>query len=184
MSLSHLWVGRWGSGYNESVMFCFFDYFVQNRWYKWYKKHKTLSKISLLRWIMHQSFITTAPHPHTHKQGIAGTMALGLAESHSPALYNNKFNGVYMHNITSPALTWRCGGNQKANVWHIIPAIPAHPRRCVCGGGGVSDYKWLVHYESSCLSSGSKKKVISSQCALDVSIISGKPEVHPIISLR
>ena len=31
-------VDGWGSGYNESVMFCFFDYFVQNRWYKWYKK--------------------------------------------------------------------------------------------------------------------------------------------------
>ena len=30
----------WGSGYNESVMFCFFDYFVQNRWYKWYKNHR------------------------------------------------------------------------------------------------------------------------------------------------
>ena len=24
----------WGSGYNESVIFYFFDYFVQNRWYK------------------------------------------------------------------------------------------------------------------------------------------------------
>ena len=24
-------VDGWGSGYNESVMFCFFDYFVQNR---------------------------------------------------------------------------------------------------------------------------------------------------------
>ena len=31
MSLSHWWAGGWGSGYNESVMVCFFDYFAQNR---------------------------------------------------------------------------------------------------------------------------------------------------------
>ena len=55
----------WGSGYNESVMFCFFDYFVQNRWYKWYKKHK---KPYPKRWIVHQSFVPTAPpHVHIHK---------------------------------------------------------------------------------------------------------------------
>ena len=33
-----------GSGYNESVMFCFFEYFVQNRGYKWYKNHKNFNQ--------------------------------------------------------------------------------------------------------------------------------------------
>ena len=127
---------------------------------------KTSSKISsLLRWIMHQSFfVTPPPKPpppiHTHTQtensgdnGFSSITALGPAERHSPALYNNKFNGIYMHNITSPA-AWEL----KRPMSRILaPLSPAHLRRCVwLGGGGtaVSGYKWLVHYESSCLSSG------------------------------
>ena len=99
--------GGWGSGFNESVMFCFFDYCVQNQWYKWYKNHKTIKTLStissLLRWIMHQLFVTTpTPHTHTHTHtqmensghnGFSSITALGPAERHSPALYNNKFNG-------------------------------------------------------------------------------------------
>ena len=124
------------------------------------KATKTLSKISsLLRWIMHQSLVTT-PHPHTHTQrensrdnGFSSITALGPAERHSPALYNNKCNRIYMHNITNPA-----AGELKRPMSHTLaPLSPAHPRRCVCWGGGeaaVSGYKWLVHYESSCLSSG------------------------------
>ena len=45
------------------------------------------------------------PPPRTHAQtgnsgdnGFSSITVLGPAESHSPALYNNKFNGVYMHN--------------------------------------------------------------------------------------
>ena len=63
-----------GSGYNESVMYCFFDYFVQNWWYtcvNGIKTTKTLSKISSLRWIMHQSFVIPSPPSptYTHTNG-------------------------------------------------------------------------------------------------------------------
>ena len=89
---------------------------------------------------MHQSFVTTAPP--LHLRVIAGTTTFhhnspakspvlwGPAESHSPALYKSKFRGVYLCNITSPALTRYCGGTQKVIAPHISPAIP------VGGGGG------------------------------------------------
>ena len=80
--------------------------------------------------------------PPRHLRGIAGTTTFhpnspakspvlrGPAESHSPALYKSKFLGVYLRNITSPALTRYCGGTQKVIAPHISPAIP------VDGGGG------------------------------------------------
>ena len=82
------------------------------------------------------------PPPHTHLRGIAGTTTFhhnspakspvlrGPAESHSPALYKSKFHGIYLCNITSPALTRYCGGTQKVIAPHISPAIPV-----VWGGG-------------------------------------------------
>ena len=71
--------------------------------------------------IMHQSFVNSpAKSP----------VLRGPAESHSPALYKSKFLGVYLRNITSPALTRYCGGTQKVIAPHIGPAIP------VGGGGG------------------------------------------------
>ena len=50
---------------------------------------------------MHQSFVTTAPAPSTPPTGHSGdnnfssitVLLRGLAESHSPALYNIKFHG-------------------------------------------------------------------------------------------
>ena len=139
-----------GSGYNESVMFCFFDYFVQNRWYtcvNGIKTTKTLSNISfLLRWIMRQSFVTPPPpHTHTHTpthtqmensgdDGFSSITALGPAERHSPAPYNNKFNGICMHNITSTA----AGELKRPMSRTLAPLSPAHLRRCVCWGGGWS----------------------------------------------
>ena len=108
------------------------------------KTTKTLSKISsLLRWIMHQSFVITPPphtHTHTHTQtensgdnGFSSITALGPAERHSPALYDNKFNGIYMHNITSPA----AGKLKRPMSRTLAPLSPDHPRRCVCWGGGA-----------------------------------------------
>ena len=59
---------------------------------------------------MHQLFVTTPLPPPTHTQtensgdnDFSSITALGPAERHSPALYNINFNGIYMHNITSPA---------------------------------------------------------------------------------
>ena len=101
----------WGSGYNESVMFCFFNYFVQNRWYKWYKNHKNFIQHLVFITVDYAPVICNHPHPpyiytqteHSRDNGFSSITALGPAERHSPALYNNKFNGIYMHNITSPA---------------------------------------------------------------------------------
>ena len=74
----------------------------------------------------------------------------------------------------------------------LAPLSPVHPRRCLCvgwGGGRGGGGQWLqmtgaLRIKLPKFGEVKKKKVISSQCALDVSIISGKPEVHPIISLR
>ena len=48
------------------------------------------------------------PTPHTQMEnsgdnGFSSITALGPAERHSPAVYNNKLNDIYIHNITSPA---------------------------------------------------------------------------------
>ena len=106
---------------------------------------------------MHQSFVTTAPPPPPHIWGIAGTTTFhpnsptkspvlqGPAESHSPALYKSKFLGVYLRNITSPALTRYCGGTQKVIAPHVSPAILVGGG----GGGGGRGHKWLVHYDIS-----------------------------------
>ena len=131
----------WGSGYNESVMFCFFDYFVQNRWYKWYKNHKNFIQNLVFIAVDYAPVICSPPPaPYTHTQtensednGFSSITALGPAERHSPALYNNKFNGIYMHHITSPA----AGGLKRSMSRTLAPLFPAHPRRCVCWGGGV-----------------------------------------------
>ena len=66
--------------------------------------------------------------------------SLESAERHSPALYDNKFNRIYMHNITSPA----AAELKRPMSRTLAPLSPAHPRRCVClgerGGGGG---QWL-----------------------------------------
>ena len=87
--------------------------------------------------------------PPPHIRGIAGTMTFhpnspakspvlrGPTESHSPALYKSKFLGVYLRNITSPALTQYCGGTQKVIALHISPTI------LVGGGAGVTN-DWCI----------------------------------------
>ena len=88
-----------------------------------------------------------------------------------------------MHNITSPA----AGELKRPRSHTLAPLSAAHPRRCVCweGGGGGQWLQMTGALRIKLPKFGEvKKKVISSHCALDVSIISGKPEVHPIISLR
>ena len=131
------------------------------------------------------------PPPHTHTNGewrgqqLFIQYSLGPAERHSPALYDNKFNRIYMHYITSPA----AGELKRPMSRTLAPLSPTHPRRCVCwgerGGGrrSVVTNDWCITNQAAYVR-GSNKKVISSQCALDVSIIFGKPDVHPIISLR
>ena len=68
-----------GSGYNESVMFCFFDYFVQNRWYKWYTIHKNFIQNLVFITVDYAPVICNPlpppPHTHTHTRRIAGTTA-------------------------------------------------------------------------------------------------------------
>ena len=67
----------WGSGYNESVMFCLFDYFVQNRWYKWYKNHKNFIQ-NLVFIAVDYAPVICSPPPrplYTHKRRTAGTTA-------------------------------------------------------------------------------------------------------------
>ena len=60
----------WGSGYNESVMFCFFDYFVHNRWYKWYKNHKNFIQPLVFITVDYAPIICNhSPYPpYTHTQ--------------------------------------------------------------------------------------------------------------------
>ena len=53
----------WGSGYNESVMFCFFDYFIQNRWYKWYKKNKNFTQNFVFNMVDYAPVICNPSHP-------------------------------------------------------------------------------------------------------------------------
>ena len=87
-------------------------------------------------------FVTSPPSLYTYTQtensgdnGFSSITALGPAERHSPALYNNKFNGIYIHNITSPA----AGELKRPMSRTLAPLFPAHPRRCVSwGGGGAS----------------------------------------------
>ena len=55
----------WGSGYNESVMFCFFDYFVQSRWYKWYKNHKNFIQNLVFITTNYAPVICNHPPPHS-----------------------------------------------------------------------------------------------------------------------
>ena len=43
--------------------------------------------------------------------------------------------GVYLRNVTSPALTWHCGETQKVTAPHFSLAIP-RPSLYVCVGGG------------------------------------------------
>ena len=173
-------------------MFCFFDILYRIGDINDIKTTKPLSKIpSLFWWIMHQSFVTTAPTTYTHKREIAGTTAFHPSQPWDLLrvidllfIIINSTGYIYII-LLARHLPGTAGEPKKPMSRRLAALSPAHPRRCVCGGGvGVSGYKCLVHYESSCLSSGSKKMVISSQCELDVSIISGKPEVHPIISLR
>ena len=90
---------------------------------------------------MHQSFVTTAPPPAMGNSGdnfpSIKTLHCGdLLRVIAQLLITVNSTGVYLHNVTSPALT-RHGGTQKVTTPtpHISPAIPAHPR----GGGG----QWL-----------------------------------------
>ena len=131
MSLSHLWAGGW-IGYINDI--------------------KT-TKLYLKSRLYYGGLCTShlyPPPPHTQAENsgdnsFSSIAALGPAERHSPALYDNKFNRIYMHNITSPA-----AGELKRPMSRTLPPLsPAHPRRCVCWGGGggvggcaaVSGYK-------------------------------------------
>ena len=86
-----------------------------------------------------------------------------------------------MQNITSPA-----AGELKRPMPHTLASLSlAHPRRCVCWGGGGQWLQMTGAIRIKLPKFGEvKKKVISSQCAIDVSIISGKLEGYPIIPLR
>ena len=103
------------------------------------KESVIISIYANLKMLMHQSFVTTAPlppppppHPtgkmrgqlFIHNSPAKSPVLRGPAESHSPALHKSKFHGVYLRNITSPALTRYCGGTQKVIAPHINPAIP------------------------------------------------------------
>ena len=105
---------------------------------------------ALVEAIMHQSFVTTSPHEPTGKSGdndFSSIKALLEAQHCGDlliviALFFIKVNstGVYLRNITSPALTRHCMATQKVSTSHISPAMP-HPSPrcwwwwCVWGGG-------------------------------------------------
>ena len=128
------------------------------------KTAKTLSEISsLLRWIMHKSFVTSAPPPpiHTHKRIIAGSTAFhppqswGLLRGIALLFIIINSTGCICIILLARHLPALLGEFKRPISRTLAPLSPAHPRRCVCwGGAAVSGYKWLVHYESSCLSSG------------------------------
>ena len=112
---------------------------------KWYKNHKNFIQNLVFITVDYAPVICNPlpppPTPHTHTQmensgdnGFSSITALGPAERHSPAPYNNKFNGICMHNITSPA----AGGLKRPMSRILAPLSPNHPRRCVCWGGGWS----------------------------------------------
>ena len=72
----------------------------------------------------------------------------GLADGHSPALYNSKFFGVYLCNSKSTALIPHCGRTQKVIALLIIHAIsPTLSRRW--SGGTVVTNDWCIMYEFS-----------------------------------
>ena len=118
------------------------------------KATKTLSKISsLLRWIMHQSFVNPPtpapprPHTHTHKRRIAGTTAF------HPSQPWDLLRGIALLFIIINSTGYICiillarlRRNSKIPMSRTLaPLFPAHPRRCVRWGGGrgaaVSGYK-------------------------------------------
>ena len=160
----------WGSGYNESVMFYVFDYFVQKRWYKWYKNHKNFIQNLVFITVDYAPVICNhcprtppppIPPPHTHRRRIAGTTAF------HPSQHWDLLRGIALLFIIINSTGYICiillarhlpgtAGELKRPVSRTLaPLSTAHPRRCVCWGGAeVSGYKWLVHYKSSCLSSG------------------------------
>ena len=80
----------WGNGYNEWVTFCFFDYFVQNLWYKRYKNHKNFIQNLVFITVNYAPVIcnhspppppTHPPtHTHTHKRRIVATAAFHLSQ--------------------------------------------------------------------------------------------------------
>ena len=92
--------------------------------------------------------LVTPPPPYTHTKtensghnGFSSITALGPAERHSPALYNNKFKGIYIHNITSPD----AGELKRPMSRTLAPLFPAHPRRCVSwGGASVVTNDWCI----------------------------------------
>ena len=91
---------------------------------------------------MHQSFVTPSQHTHTHTEnsgdnGFSSITALGPAERQSPAPYNNKFNGIYMQNIISPA-----AGELERPMPHTLAPLSSPIPVGVCVGEGVvSGYK-------------------------------------------
>ena len=52
--------------------------------------------------------------------------------------------GVYLRNITSPALTRHCGGTQKVIAHILAPPFPTHPRKWG-GGAGVTNDWCIIH---------------------------------------
>ena len=126
----------WGSGYNESVMFCFLINLYRIGDINDIKTTKLYLKSRLYYGGLCTSHLYPPPHTHTHTNGewrgqqLFIHYSLGPAERHSPALYDNKFNRIYMHNITSPA----AGELKRPMSRTLAPLSPAHPRRCVCWG--------------------------------------------------
>ena len=74
--------------------------------------------------------------------------------SHSPALYNSKFHGVYLHYITNLALNRHYGQLKRSLPWTTLtPLSPAHPRRL--GGGAVITNDWCITCDiASCTAEG------------------------------
>ena len=99
--------------------------------------------------LMHQSFVSTAPH----LRGCAGIMIFtfqspgishalwGQAGGIKPALcltlHNRKSQQGKCLNVTTPSLPRHCSDNQKVIALHLTPAIPRLSPLVGGGGGGL-----------------------------------------------
>ena len=114
---------------------------------------KTTKISSLLRWIMQQSFVTTAPAPplhthiHIHKRGIAGTMTIHPSQPWDllrviELLFIIINSTGYMCIILLARHLPGTAGELKRLISRTLgPLSPAHSRRCVWGGGAVIGYR-------------------------------------------
>ena len=120
-----------------------------------------LKKSLHFRKVMHQSFVSIAP-PSTGNSGddnFSSTTALlkvlhcgDLLRVTAPLFILVNLMGVYLRNITSPALTRHCEGTQNVTVPHISPTIP-HPSPTRMRRVLKVDFR-STFYETSCTNLG------------------------------